>query len=291
MPEVPESRLPALLRGARLSTPPSPWWARASIAAGTGAVGLFAATLATSGDAWGAGGTALLAASVGLRYRGRSRRQRYAYLGRALPAWRAAGATAAQLELLDEAHRIRALTPPVGYRDRQTVINPLADAYAIVTSPAWRDPWLSDHQLTIDPIAEAAEIIDYVHRVTSVLGEVRGRAATVPPRSAAGRTYADYERALLASLDDGLRRTRALSAYRDEVARLANVLSVSRQLPVAEAFADRVLDVVSESARQELAAAQLDDSRAQLRLLESGLREITDLLGSDPVLPPTPRIH
>lgn len=284
-----ESRLPALLNGAPAAPPPSPWWNRASVAAGAGALGFFVATAGTAPDVWGVGGTALVAAAVGLRYKGRTPRRHYPHLGKALPAWRAAGATPAQLEILDEAHRIRALTPPVGYRDRRTVINPLADAYAIYTSPAWRDPWLADHQLTIDPVAEAAEIIDYVHRVTDVLGEVRSRAVRVPPGSAARRTYADYERALLTSLDDGLRRTRALSAYRAEVARLAAVLATSRALPEAEAFADRVLDVVSESARQELAAAQLDDSRAQLRLLESGLREITDLLGSQPVPPPTLR--
>lgn len=288
MPEAPQSRLPALLNGAPAAPPSSPWWNRASVAAGAGAIGLFSATAWTSGDAWGVGGAALVAAAVGLRYRGWTRQPRYLHLGRALPAWRAAGATPAQLEILDEAHRIRALTPPVGYRDRRTVIDPLADAYSIFVSPAWRDPWLADRQLSIDPVAEAAEIIDYMHRVTGVLGEVRSRAATVPAGSAARRTYADYERALLGSLDDGLRRTRALSAYRAEVARLALVLATSRALPEAEAFADRVLDVVSESARQELAAAQLDDSRAQLQLLESGLREITDLLGSQPVLPPAP---
>jgi hypothetical protein len=249
---------------------------------------LFSATIAGSADVISVGGAAFAALAVGLMHRGRPPRRRYPHLGRALPAWRAAGATAAQLEILDEAHRIRALTPPVGYRDRRTVIDPLADAYAVFTSPAWRDPWLADHQLAIDPVAEAAEVIDHVHRVTALLAEVRTAAATVPPRSAARRTYADHERALLGALDDGLRRARALSAYRAEVARLARVLEVSRALPQAEAFGDRVLDVVAESARQDLAARHLDDSRTQLRELESGLREITDLLTTAPELPFAP---
>lgn len=283
-----ESRLPALLNGASLTAPPSRWWSRGAVAAGAGSVAMFVATTATSADVWGVGGTALAALTVGLVHRGRPPRRRYVHLAGALPAWRAAGARPDQLEILDEAHRIRALTPPVGYRDRRTVINPLGDAYAIFTSPAWRDPWLADHQLTIDPVAEAAEVIDHVHRVTALLAEVRTAAATVSSSSAARRTYADYERALLGALDDGLRRARALSAYRNEVARLASVLVTSRALPQAEAFADRVLDVVSESARQDLAARYLDESRVQLRQLESGLREITDLLSAPPELPVAP---
>lgn len=285
----PPSRLPALLAGSSDLVQPSPWWRRGSWVAVTGALGSLSAATVSTADAWGVGAASLFALAVGLRHQGRPLRPRFPYLGRALPAWRAAGATLAQLEILDEAHRIRSLTPPVGYRDRRTTIDPLADAYAIATSPAWRDPWLADHQLAIDPVAEAAEIIDHVHRVTSLLREVRVAARTAPPRSAARRTYGDYERALLGALDDGLRRARALSAYRAEVARLAEVLEVSRALPRAEAFADRVLDVVSESARQDLAAKHLDDSRAQLGLLESGLREITDLLGSAPLLPEEPR--
>ncbi|WP_375426301.1 hypothetical protein [uncultured Friedmanniella sp.] len=288
-PDSAESRLPALLNGASAVVTPSPWWRRGAVSSAVGAVGLFSADVAGSGDVWGVGGAALVALAVGLAHRGRPPRRRYPHLGRALAAWRSAGATPAQLEILDEAHRIRALTPPVGYRDRRTVINPLADAFAVFTSPAWRDPWLADHQLTIDPVAEAAEVIDHVHRVTALLAEVRAAAATVPPRSAARRTYTDYERALLGALDDGLRRARALSAYRGEVARLARLLEVSRALPQAEAFADRVLDVVSESARQDLAARHLDDSRVQLRELESGLREITDLLTTTPELPVAPR--
>lgn len=287
-PDPAPSRLPALLNGASAAVERSRWWRRGAVASGAGAIGMFAATTVASGEIWSVGGTTLMALAAGLTYRGRPQRRTYPHLGRAFAAWRAAGATLRQLEILDEAHRIRALTPPVGYRDRRTVINPLADAFAVFTSPAWGDPWLADNKLTIDPVAEAAEIIDHIHRVTTLLAEVRAAAARVPPRTAARQTYTDYERALLGALDDGLRRARALSAYRSQVARLAQLLEGSRALPQAEALADRVLDVVSESARQELAAHHLDQSRVQLRQLESGLREITDLLATPSELPVAP---
>ena len=285
------SRLPALLNGAhRLPMPPSRWWNRSALVTGAASVGLFVTNVADPANAlWGTGGLALVAATAALRRRGRPLRRTYPHLGRMQAPWQAAGATAYQLEILDEAHRLQAATPPVGYRDRQTVINPLADAYAIFTSPAWRDPWLADRKLSIDPVVEAAEILDHVHRVTALLVDVRLQLRTLPAGSPAGRTYAGYERALLGSLDDGLRRARALTAYRAEVRRLEGVLAGSRALADAETFGDRVLDVVSEGARQELASQQLDDSRLQLRLLEDGLREITDLLGSPPQLPAEPQ--
>ncbi len=287
-PGLAPSRLPALLNGASVAVEPSRWWCRGAVVSGAGAIGMFAATAVASSDIWSVGGTTLVAVAAGLTYRGRRQRRRFPHLGRASGPWRAAGASLHELEILDEAHRIRALTPPVGYRDRRTVINPLADAFAIFTSPAWSDPWLADNRLTIDPVAEAAEIIDHVHRVTTLLSEVRTAAARVPPGTAARRTYADYERALLGALDDGLRRARALSAYRSEVARLAQLLASSRALPQAEMFAGRVLDVVSESARHELGARHLEQSRVHLRELESGLREITDLLATPPELPVGP---
>lgn len=294
MPDVPhpdQSRLPALLNGAHaLDRVPSPWWSRAANAAGLSAAGLFTtAAVDPSSIPWSLGGVSMLMLMSGLRRRGRPRRVFYPHLGRAQVAWRAAGATNHQLAILDEAHRLRASTPPVGYRDRRTLVDPLADAYAIFTSPAWRDPWLADHQLVIDPVVEAAEILDHLHRVTALLADVRRQLAVLPRDSAAARTYAGYERALLGSLDDALRRASALTAYRDEVRRLEGVLRVSRAQAEAERFGDRVLDVVSESARQELATRQLDDSRAQLRVLEDGLREITDLLGTTPQLPAEPR--
>ncbi len=211
--------------------------------------------------------------------------QPYPDLGDRTQLWRAAGASREQLRLLNEAHRLDRLNPPVGYGDRRTLINPLADAYAIFTSPAWRDPWLADRQLLIDPVVEAAEIIAYVHRVTGMLKEVRGKLRTTAPGSAAHRTYRGYEQALLASLDDGLKRARALTAYRAEVHRLEVLLRNQLALPEAEAFADRVLDVLSESARQEMATRQIDDSREQLAMLEAGLREITDLLSSPSTFP------
>ena len=214
----------------------------------------------------------------------------YPHLGRYRAQWQAAGANARQLAILDEAHRLRAATPPVGYRDRRTTVNPLADAYAIFTSPAWRDPWLADHQLLDrphrrgrgDPRPPAPGDRAAGARCAAAppaAGRLRGRPAPTPATSDA----------LLGALDDGLRRSRALTAYRDEVRRLESVLRVSRALPEAEAFGDRVLDVVSQSARHELAAQQLDDSREQLRMVEHGLREITDLLGSAPELPARPR--
>ena len=291
----PPDRLPALLAGAV----PEPvkagrWLTRGTLA---GAVSGFAllltdAAVGAGGEPLGAVGGALLVAAAGAGIGAlvvRASAPSYPHLGRFRAQWQAAGATPRQLAILDEAHRLRAATPPVGYRDRRTTVNPLADAYAIFTSPAWRDPWLADHQLLIDPITEAAEILDHLHRVTGLLAEVREHRRRLPPGSAAGRTYAGYEQALLGALDDGLRRSRALTAYRAEVRRLESVLRVSRALPEAEAFGDRVLDVVSQSARHELAAQQLDDSREQLRMVEHGLREITDLLGSEPELPARPR--
>lgn len=206
--------------------------------------------------------------------------QPYPDLGRREQAWVRAGASRSQLRILNEAHRLDRLSPPVGYGDRRTLINPLADAYAIFTSPAWRDSWLADRKLLIDPLAEAAEIITYVHHVTSTLADVRSRIQRAPVGSAAQRTYQGYERALLTSLDDGLKRARALTAYRHQVSRLALLLRDQEILPEAEAFADRVLDVLSESARQEMATRHLEDSREQLRMLEAGLREITKLLAS-----------
>jgi hypothetical protein len=285
-----QSRLPALLNGAHaVDHVPSRWWGRAANAAGVSAAGLFTAGFVDTNDPWSVGGIAMVLVMSGLRRRGRPRRVHYPYLGRAQRAWRIAGATNHQLAILDEAHRLQARTPPVGYRDRRTVVNPLADAYAIFTSPAWRDPWLADHKLVIDPVVEAAEVLDHLHRVTALLADVRRQLSVLPPGSGTARTYRGYEQALLGSLDDGLRRARALTAYRQEVHRLEELLQISRIQAEAQAFGDRVMDVVSESARQELATHQLDDSRAQLRDLEHGLREITDLLGSTPELPVEPR--
>ena len=288
--ETGPSRIPALLSGAHaIARTPSRWWHRGANAAGVSAAGLFTAGLANlDPDPFTLGGVGMLALTVALRRRGNPPRRFYPHLGRSVLAWRAAGATAHQLAVLDEAQRLRNLTPPVGYRDRRTLVDPIADAYAIFTSPAWRDPWLADHKLNIDPVAEAAEVVDYLFRVTGLLRDVRRQLAVLPPASAAARTYLGYERALLDSLDESLRRARALTAYRNEVRRLEAVLQSSRALAEAETFGDRVLDVVSESARQELATQQLDDSRAQLRTLETGLREITDLLGTPPPLPVGP---
>lgn len=291
MSDVQQSRLPALLNGAGEPRRPSPWWNRSATAAGVSAVGLITTSVAEApaGEPWTLAGIAMLVLMNALRRRGRPPRRVYPNLGRAQAAWRSAGATPHQLAILDEAHRLRNLTPLVGYRDRRTVVNPLADAYAIFTSPAWRDPWLADHQLNIDPIVEAAEILEHLWRVTALLADVRRQLSLLPGDSAAARTYRGYQRALLESLDDGLRRARALTAYRDEVRRLEEVLAASRAQAEAEAFGDRVLDVLSESARHELATRQLDDSRAQLQALEAGLREITELLGSAPTLPAEPR--
>jgi len=285
-----KSRLPALLNGAHaVDRVPSRWWTRAGNLAGVSAAGLFTTDMVDASTApWSLGGVGLLVLMGALRRRGRPRRVHYPYLDRAQAAWRAAGATSHQLAILDEAHRLRAQSPPVGYRDRRTVVDPLADAYAIFTSPAWHDPWLADHKLSIDPVVEAAEILDHLHRVTGLLADVRRQLGVVPPASSAARTYRGYEQALLGSLDDGLRRARALTAYRSEVRRLEGVLLSSRAQAEAETFGDRVLDVVSESARQDLATRQLDDSRSELRALERGLREITDLLGSSPQLPAEP---
>ena len=294
MPDVPSpepSRLPALLNGAHaVDRVPSRWWSRMANAAGMSAAGLFTtAVVDQSSIPWSVGGISMLILMNGLRRHGRPRPVYYPHLGRDQAAWRAAGATNHQLAILDEAHRLRASSPPVGYRDHRTLVDPLADAYAIFTSPAWRDPWLADHKLVIDPVVEAAEILDHLHRVTALLTDVRRQLAVLPRDSAAARTYAGYDKALLGSLDDALRRASALTAYRDEVRRLEGVLRVSRAQAEAETFGDRVLDVVSESARQELATRQLDDSRAQLQTLEQGLREITDLLATTPQLPVQPR--
>jgi len=289
MSEAEQSRLPALLNGShRAPRTPSRWWIRSANAAGVSAAGLVTVGFVGADTVWLFGGVALMALTTGLRRLGTPPRQVYPNLGRAQFAWRAAGATPHQLAILDEAHRLRRLTPPIGYRDRRTLVDPLADAYAIFTSPAWRDPWLADHKLVIDPVVEAAEILDYLHRVTALLTDVRRQLVVLPDDSAAARTYQGYERALLGSLDDGLRRARALTAYRTEVRRLEAVLRSTQALAEAETFGDRVLDVVSESARQELATQQLDDSRSQLRTLETGLREITELLGSVPTLPAEP---
>jgi len=273
-PRPGESRLPALLNGSSaIYQAPSAWWRRASVATGVGSAGLFTAGLVDPTDPWSVGAVALLITTSGLRRRGAPRRPLYPHLGRMTGPWRSAGASPRQLEILDEAHRLY----------------PLADAYAIFTSVAWRDPWLADRKLTIDPVAEAAEILDHLYKVTSLLTDVRQQLRVLTRESAAAQTYKGYERALLGSLDDGLRRAKALTAYRQEVGRLEDVLLSSRALAEAETFGDRVLDVVSESARHELAIQQLDDSRAQLQMLESGLREITDLLGTTPQLPAEPR--
>jgi len=286
-----QTRLPALLNGSSaIYRAPSAWWHRAATATGLGGAGLFVTDLVDqSHTPWGLGGLGLILATSALRRRGTPRRPLYPHLGRMTGPWRSAGASPRQLEILDEAHRLYELTPPVGYRDRQTVVNPLADAYAIFTSAAWRDPWLADRKLAIDPVEEAAEILDHLYKVTTLLGDVRQQLKVLPAGSPVVQTYRGYERALLSSVDDGLRRAKALTAYRGEVRRLETVLLGSRALADAQTFGDRVLDVVSESARHELATQQLDDSRAQLAMLESGLREITELLGTTPQLPAEPR--
>lgn len=293
-PPNPPDRLTALLAGSEPAPPPrrGSGLRAAYLAAGSGVGFLFAEAALYGFNGFGPAGVALVVAGVSggvVSLRTRRRGPSYPHLGSYRAQWQAAGATSRQLAILDEAHRLHAATPPVGYRDRRTTVNPLADAYAVFTSPAWRDPWLADHQLVIDPIAEAAEILDHLHRVTDLLAEVAVQRRLLPPGSAAARTYAGYQRALLGALDDGLRRAKALTAYRTEVRRLEQVLAVSRALPEAEAFGDRVLDVVSQSARHELATRQLDDSREQLRIVEHGLREITDLLGTAPTLPTAPR--
>ena len=240
------------------------------------------------GEPWTLGGIAMLVLMHALRRRGRPPR-RFSPASRPCPGRMALGRrdAAPARDPGTQAHRLRNLTPLVGYRIG-TPGESLADAYAIFTSPAWRDPWLAEHQLDIDPIVEAAEILDHLRRVTALLADVHRQLSLLPAGYAAARTYRGYQRALLESLDDGLRRARALTAYREEVRLLEEVLAGSRALAEAESFGDRVLDVLSESARHELATQQLDDSREQLQALEAGLREIT-VAGSAPTLPAEPR--
>jgi hypothetical protein len=202
----------------------------------------------------------------------------YPDLGARQRLWVQAGATSAQLSTLNEIHRVQRLNPPVGYGDRRTMINPLADAYAIFSSRAWRDPWLADRQLLIDPIAEAADIVDYVHRVTQMLAEINAKKVAASPGSATRTQYEMYQNALRQSLDVALRRAKALTQYRREVEKLERLLDDQRSWPAAAALGDRVMDVLSESARHDLATSQLRESSAQLRLIESGLREITLVL-------------
>ena len=203
--------------------------------------------------------------------------------------WLAAGATGPQLAALNEAHRLRRLTPPVGYGDRRTLANPLADAYAITTSAAWSDPWLADRRLLIDPVAEAHAILESFHKITALAAEARRRQQAAPPGSSTRAAYALHEQALGQALDETLRRAGARARYRIEVQRLERLLADQRSLPEAQAFADRVLDVLSETAQHAYAVRHLEDSQAQLRMLEATLREITDLLtGADALLPPPP---
>jgi hypothetical protein len=202
----------------------------------------------------------------------------YPDLGARKRLWVQAGATPAQLSTLNEIHRLQRLNPPAGYGDRRTMINPLADAYAIFSSRAWRDPWLADRQLLIDPIAEAADIVDYVHRVTQMLAEINAKKVAASPGSATRAQYEMYQNALRQSLDVALRRAKALTQYRREVEKLERLLDDQRSWPAAAALGDRVMDVLSESARHDLATSQLRESSAQLRLIESGLREITLVL-------------
>ncbi len=227
----------------------------------------------------GAGAIAL--GRIGPRRRGSGRNRNaeyYPHLGSRKQLWVNAGATQAQLRQLDEIHRLSRLNPPVGYGDGRTVINPLSDAYAVFCSPAWRDSWLADRQLVIDPISEAGEIIGYVNRVTQMIREVIDKKNAAGPGSATRAQYGSYERALLESLNVVLRRARAFTHYRDEVRRLELILADQRSWPEAAALADRVMDVLAETARHDLATDYLDQSRVQLQMTENGMREITAIL-------------
>lgn len=192
--------------------------------------------------------------------------------------WQQAGATRPQLAVLNDLQGIRKSLPPVGYGDRRTLANPVADAYAIMRSSAWSDPWLADRQLTIDPVAEAYAITESFGKITSLLRTADLRMRMAPPASATRQAYAGHVRTLRLALDETLKRSAALSRYRFEVERLAEVLADRRGLVAAEVFSEQVLDVVSESVQHEFATRHLEDSRAQLRQVETTLHEITAIL-------------
>lgn len=195
-------------------------------------------------------------------------------------AWARAGAKTTQLELLDQLHGEMA-SSRVHPEWPGKVTQPLTDAHAILGSPAWRDPWLRDHRLIIDPIFEATEIIRYVHSVSSMLHEVEDAARGLPPGTASSQQYAIYSKALRDSLGTARTRAVALHGYRQQVRRLELILQDQHRLPQATALGDRVMGVVAESARHEVHAQLLRQNTQQLAMIEQGLREITTILGSD----------
>lgn len=202
----------------------------------------------------------------------------YPHLGRFRAAWQRAGASPEVLQLVDAAHQAAFDNPLVLFRYRNRRIDPLGDAFAIFSSPVWRDPWLADRRLTIDPVFEASEIIHHTNRVDRMLREVAARKAQLRQGSVARQHYATYEQALLRSLDAARHRAVALNNYRQQVARLEIIQADQRALPEAEAMADRVLDLLSEAERQKLHAEQVQQSVTELASAEDHLRALTTIL-------------
>lgn len=213
----------------------------------------------------------------------------YPHLGRFRAAWERAGASPDALRAMDSAHRAAANNPLVRFRYGQRHIDPLADAFAIFSSPVWRDPWLADRRLTIDPVFEANEIIQHTSRVDRMLREVAAKKSRLPQGSQARLHYASYERALLRSLDAARHRAVALNNYRQQVVRLEIIQADQQALTEAESMADRVLDLLSETERHALHTEEVQRSVTELASAEDHLRELTTILTGDAIEAPTDR--
>lgn len=210
----------------------------------------------------------------------------YPHLGRFRPAWERAGASPDVLRLMDAAHRAAANNPLVRFRFGQRQIDPLADAFAIFSSPVWRDPWLADRRLTIDPVFEASEIVHHIGRIDRMLRDVAAKKSRLARGSQARLHYQTYEQALLRSLDSARHRAVALNDYRQQVARLEIIQTDQRALAEAQSMADEVLDLLSEAERHAIHTRQVQESVIELASAEDQLRELTTILTGDAIEPP-----
>lgn len=165
---------------------------------------------------------------------------------------------------------------------------PITDALEILQSPVWSDPWLRDRRLEIDPAREAYEIIDYLQRVDVVYADLAAKHEQFGVTSG----YDRMMQHLVSEVPAVQRRADALHEYARQLKHLEQVLAVEDALPQIDADQQRVLDLLSESVRHELAADYLAERSGQLELIATTLQGLKDQLTTEslPQLEPAPHV-
>ncbi len=214
--------------------------------------------------------------------------RRWPELGARRNAWRAVGAGDEQLDALEQAHLRQRRMRSTSLVTEAGPVRPLADAFAICRSPAWRDPWLTYRRLQIDPVAEACEIVGFLDRVAALMTEARARSAFLPPDSMTAQRYVRYQRDLHQAYRHAAQRAEALHAYRVQVDRLAALVADQSRLAETEAFGERVRDLLAEGAGHDVGRGFVVDSTASLQRIEQELRAAHTVLASHPLAWPDP---